>query len=82
MIEGTHGEEGCLTYALHRDKADPNRFVIVERWRSQEDLDAHFSQPHMAVMAGLADSLAGPPAVVFCEPLPHGEPAKNFAGAD
>ena len=81
VIEGTHGEEGCLTYALHRDKADPNRFVIVERWRSQEDLDAHFSQPHMTVIAGLADSLAGPPEVVFCEPLPHGEPAKNFAGS-
>ena len=29
----------------------------------------------------LADSLAGPPEVVFSEPIPLGEPAKNFAGA-
>ena len=82
VIDGTHGEEGCLTYALHRDKADANRFVIVERWRSQADLDAHFGQPHMAAMAGIADSLAGPPEVVFCEPIPHGDPAKNFASPD
>ncbi len=55
--------------------------MIVERWRSQEDLDQHFTRPHMAAMAGLADSLAGPPEVIFSEPLPHGQPAKNFAGS-
>ncbi len=80
VIEGTHAEEGCLSYSLHRDKADANRFVLIERWRSQEDLDAHFGRPHMAAIAGLADSLAGPPEVIFCEPLPAGEPAKTFAG--
>ncbi|MBK5118254.1 MAG: antibiotic biosynthesis monooxygenase [Thermoleophilia bacterium] len=81
IVEGSHAEPGCLSYSLHRDKADPQRFVIVERWRSQEDLDAHFAQPHMAAIAELADSLAGPPEVVFSEPIPLGEPAKNFAGA-
>ncbi len=79
VIEGTHDEEGCLTYSMHRDKADENRFVVIERWRSQEDLDAHFGQPHMEALGGLADSLAGPPEVVFCEPIPAGEPAKTFA---
>lgn len=78
VIEGTHGEEGCLTYGLSRDKTDENRFLIVERWRSQTDLDAHFGRPHMAAMGGLADSLAGPPEVIFSTPLPHGDPAKNF----
>ena len=81
VIEGTHGEHGCLTYALHRDQTDRDRFVIVERWRSQEDLDAHFNEPHMAQMAGLADSLAAPPEVIFCEPVPRGDPAKNLASA-
>jgi quinol monooxygenase YgiN len=79
VIEGTHLEPGCLTYSLHRDKAQANRLVIVERWRSQEDLDAHFGRPHMAAMAELAESLAAPPEVVFCEPIPLGDPAKNFA---
>ena len=31
-IAPTHAEEGCITYALHRDAADPTRFVYVERW--------------------------------------------------
>lgn len=79
VIAGSHGEEGCLTYALHRDKTNAERFVVVERWRSQADLDAHFGQPYMAVIGGLADALDGPPEVIFCEPLPHGDPAKNFA---
>jgi quinol monooxygenase YgiN len=80
VIEGSHTEEGCLTYALHRDRSNPDRFVLVERWRSQEDLDAHFAQPHMNAIAGLADSIAGAPEVVFCEPIPYGDPAKNLAG--
>lgn len=81
VIDGTHAEEGCLTYSLSQDQNDENRFAVIERWRSQADLDAHFTQPHMAVMAGLADSLAGPPEVVFCRPLPHGLAEKNFGGA-
>ena len=44
-IEKTHEEEGCLLYALHRDNADPHHLVLLERWRSQEDLDAHFATP-------------------------------------
>jgi quinol monooxygenase YgiN len=82
VVEGSHGESGCLSYSLHRDKVDPHRFVVIERWRSQADLDDHFTQPHMAAMAELADALAGPPEVLFCEPLPLGDPAKNFAQAE
>lgn len=81
VVEATHREEGCLAYALHRDRSDHSRFVLIERWRSQEDLDAHFQQPYMAAVAGLADGLAGPPEVIFCEALPQGDPAKQLGAS-
>lgn len=79
-IEQTHQEEGCLTYALHRDAADPNRFVHVERWRSQEDLDAHMTKPYVAdlfAVAGTPGVLAEAPSMVFATPLPFGQPEKG-----
>ncbi len=79
VVAATHREEGCLTYGLHRDSSDPNRFVLIERWRSQGDLDAHFQQPHMAAVAGFADGLASPPEVIFCESVPQGEAGKRFS---
>ncbi|MDQ5895542.1 MAG: hypothetical protein QG596_1803 [Actinomycetota bacterium] len=78
VIEQTHGEEGCISYALHRDNADPDNLVLVERWRSQTDLDAHFTQPHLAALGSLASEvLSEPPRTIFCSALPVGDPAKG-----
>ncbi len=73
----THEEEGCLTYALHRDNADPSHLVLVERWRSQDDLDAHMATPHVADLLGFAATpgmLAEPPRLAFTTALPSGGP--------
>ena len=77
-MTATHQEEGCLTYALHRDNANPNHFVHVERWRSQADLDAHFKQPHMAPIAQALELLAEPPQIYFCEPVEVGDASKGL----
>jgi quinol monooxygenase YgiN len=82
-IARTHEEEGCLLYALHRDAADPNHFVHLERWRSQEDLDAHMTQPYVARLfevAGRPGVLAAPPQVTFAQPLGLGEAGKGSLG--
>ncbi len=34
-------EEGCLFYALHRSKSDPQTYKVLEQYRSPEDLQAH-----------------------------------------
>jgi quinol monooxygenase YgiN len=78
VIAQTHGEAGCLTYALHRDTNDPDRLVLVERWTSQVALEAHFQQPYMAGLGDLAaELLAEPPAIHFCTPLPAGDAVKG-----
>ncbi len=79
VIESTHLENGCRAYALHRDRNDPETIVLVEKWDSQADLDAHFTQPHMADMGELATKLlAEPPRILFCEPMEIGDPAKGM----
>ena len=78
VVEGTHGEAGCLTYAVHRDNADPRTFVIVEHWTSQVALDNHFVQPHMVELAThAADLLDGPPVIRFCTPVALGDAVKG-----
>lgn len=76
----THEEEGCLLYALNRDNDNPLHFVIVERWRSQADLDAHLQTDHVAALftvAGTPGVLAEPPRLTFASALPLGDPAKG-----
>ena len=82
-LERTHEEEGCLTYALHRDATDANHLVLIERWRSQADLDAHMTQPYVADLfaaAGTPGLLAAPPELAFLSPLALGTESKGSLG--
>lgn len=73
----THAEEGCHTYAIHRGSDDPDRIVLVERWRSRDDLDAHFRRPYVAAVGEKAHLLAEPPQIHFLEAVPAGDSAKG-----
>jgi len=77
VIAASHGEEGCVKYTLHRAKNEPGAFSIVEVWRSQDDLDAHFKEPHLAPITEALELLVEPPQILFCEPLPVGDPEKG-----
>lgn len=46
LIEPTLNEEGCIDYNLYRSNENPNEFVLIEHWRSRQDLDDHFKQPY------------------------------------
>lgn len=48
MVEASRAEDGCLAYAYAEDLLEPGVIHIVERWRDQAALDAHFQTPHMA----------------------------------
>ena len=74
----THAEEGCITYAIHRDLDDPCRLVFVERWTDRAVLDAHLAAPHLDTFrAGLDGLLATPTQVFVLAGVPAGEPAKG-----
>ena len=40
-IAATRKEKGCISYESHTSIHDPNLVVVVERWETREDLNAH-----------------------------------------
>jgi quinol monooxygenase YgiN len=67
-----HAEQGCELYAVH---SDGDLIVIVERWSSQDDLDAHSRGQALTTLTELNDGLLSGPADVFVlENVPMGEP--------
>ncbi|MDH2435509.1 putative quinol monooxygenase [Pokkaliibacter sp. MBI-7] len=47
LVEPSRAEEGCQAFDVHQSLDDQDLWVIVERWRNEDDLQAHFRQPHM-----------------------------------
>jgi quinol monooxygenase YgiN len=82
LVEPTHGEQGCILYALHRGVDDPSRLAFIERWASREELDAHLSSAHVQEILTRAEELFGDSAdIVVYEPLPGGEAKKGSLAA-
>jgi quinol monooxygenase YgiN len=78
LIPPTHAEEGCITFALHRDLDDSGTLVLVERWTSREALDRHLATQHLDAFRAQMPNVAGPPVQVFVtEALPEGDAIKG-----
>ena len=78
LMVGTHAEAGCLLYSLQRALANPDQFVTVEKWTTQQALDEHLTSPHVqAALAGAGEILAGPPMIIATLPVAAGDAAKT-----
>jgi quinol monooxygenase YgiN len=74
-IEQVHAEDGCELYSLN-ETAD--RLVMVEKWASQQALDAHAKGPNLAALGSrLAGKVIAAPEVIVLQPVPAGDPAKG-----
>jgi len=63
----TRRESGNVFYVLHESVADPNRFVIYERWKDQAALDFHMAQPYLKrFLDDGASQLQGPVNGTIC----------------
>jgi quinol monooxygenase YgiN len=70
VVPPTRQEAGCLRFDASRAAGDPATFLLVERWASQEALDAHGGTPHMkAFIAQHPTLLARAPEVAFWQAL-------------
>lgn len=56
-------DKGCEMYDLYRSVENPNSFVLVESWASQEDLDAHGKSAAMAEVGKIGPYLDGRPTL-------------------
>jgi quinol monooxygenase YgiN len=51
-------QRGCLSYAFAETLDDPGHFLILQRWRDQGALDAHYGSRAFAdYQAGIASQL-------------------------
>ncbi len=74
LVEPTHGEDGCILYALHQGADDPRRLAFVERWASKEALEAHLESDHVQAVLARATELFGESGdIVIYEAVPGGE---------
>lgn len=51
-IPRTLREDGCLGYAFALDDAEKGSILVYERWRDQDALTAHLSQPEIGELMG------------------------------
>lgn len=63
-IAATRAEQGCISYESHVSIHDPDLFVVVERWASREDLNAHGRSPHMKTWRALSAPLKAAPTEI------------------
>ena len=63
-IVETHKEKGCLSYEGHVSVNDPNVYVVVERWETREDLNAHARTPHIRTWREYSTPLRASPTVI------------------
>jgi quinol monooxygenase YgiN len=53
LAEKTQREKGNICYVLHEVHAEPNHFIIYEKWKNKAALDFHMEQDYLK--AFLAD---------------------------
>jgi quinol monooxygenase YgiN len=59
-------EPGCISYRVYEDTEVENDFVFVEEWESEEALQRHFAEPHVAeFMRAIPAATVGAPDVKF-----------------
>jgi quinol monooxygenase YgiN len=64
LVIGSRGDHGCLSYDLFASESTPGTFVTIEKWESQEDIDAHMAGPHIAeVVTAAGEHFDGFPAI-------------------
>lgn len=75
-IAAVHADDaGCLLYALH--EAD-DRLVMIEKWASQDALDAHSRGAALRELGpALAGKVEGAPDVQVLRPHPAGTPEQG-----
>ena len=70
-IPAVHAEEGCILYAIH--DAEDGTITMIEKWDSQEYLDAHAAGSAVkALQDAIAGLVANPVTVTTMTPLPAG----------
>jgi quinol monooxygenase YgiN len=81
LVDPTHGDDGCILYALHRGHEDPRRLAFIERWESKEKLDAHLESDHVKDVLTKIDDLVASADITVYDAIPCGRGRKGSLAA-
>ena len=45
LAERSRGEVGCQRFEVYQSQSDPQTFMLIEQWATDEDLQAHRGAP-------------------------------------
>jgi quinol monooxygenase YgiN len=80
LLAPTRAEPGCLAYDLFQSTEEPGVWVLIERWRSIADLEAHVRANHMtAFLARGGEVLEGQPNSFRLRPVSRSEETSQGA---
>ena len=66
VARASREENGCIEYRVYQDTENPDEFVFVEEWESDDALKRHFATGHVAeFMQAIGATLAAAPDVKF-----------------
>jgi len=64
LVSPSRRDHGCISYDLFASDSAPGTFLTIEKWQSQEDIDAHMASSHLAdVITAAGDHFDGFPAI-------------------
>ena len=67
-IGPSRAEEGCIIYDFLQDPFSKDSFTFYEKWRSREDLELHFEEPHFKEFAEkVPELIVGEPTLISYE---------------
>lgn len=67
-IGPSNNEKGCIIYEFLQDPFSEDSFTFYEKWRSREDLELHFEEPHFKEFAEkVPELIEGEPSLVSYE---------------
>lgn len=69
LVRASRAEEGNISYDLHREISNPNRFVFVENWKSQAAIDAHNASGHFRTFLQAIDGKTDNLEIVLMDEL-------------
>lgn len=61
LVEPTRGEEGNISYVLHRQTDDPDNLLFDEIWVNREALNKHLKKPYIESLSGKIEHLLQDP---------------------
>jgi quinol monooxygenase YgiN len=63
-VKLTRKEKGCVSYELNRNAKMPAHYLMYERWKNLDALEAHIKSEHFAaLLKEIGELMAAPPEV-------------------